>query len=397
MKKILLICTFSLLLIPFSQAQEPTCDCKGDLEYLTKKVKKIPSFKRNKDAYLKKYAEVSGEVSSSTPYFECFERIQQLLLTLKDWHMGVYETYPKDSMLVTVAYPRYSGSLTELEEQLSSKSSSDIEGVYYRKGRYRFGLVYNHEESIYNGVLFESQSPRWKAGDIFLQLRPQEGKAFSMLWGQYPSTRAVTTYTKIQEGLFLSWGFVKDTLATYYNRTPYPKRQYVYKSLNDQVDYIKVGSFKSFYPTLKEAEDFYRSIQGKLNKKHLILDLRDNGGGGDRNSDILLEQLLAYLKQGQLHIITNAVTGSNAEQFTVKLKKMANVISYGGTTLGALAYEKKGKVTHTLPSTGFLVTLPTKVHKEFLPFETRGVSPDVPLELGSSWIQQIVDRILSKE
>ena len=397
MKKILLLCAFSLLIIPSSLAQEPTCNCKGDLEFLTKKVKKIPSFKRNKDAYLKKYAEVSGEVSSSTHYFACFERIQQLLLTLEDWHMGVYETYPKDSMLVTVVYPRYSGSLTELEEQLSSKSSSDIEGIYYGKGRYRFGLVYNQEENLYNGVLFESQSPRWKAGDIFLQLRPQEGKAFSMLWGQYPSTRAVTTYTKIQEGLFLSWGFVKDTLATYYNRTPYPKRQYVYKALNEQVDYIKVGSFKSFYPTLKEAEDFYRSIQGKLNKKHLILDLRDNGGGGDRNSDILLEQLLAYLKQGHLHIMTNAVTGSNAEQFSVKLKKMENVISYGGTTLGALAYEKKGKVTHTLPSTGFLVALPTKVHKEFLPFETRGVSPDIPLELGSSWIQQIVDRILSKE
>jgi C-terminal processing protease CtpA/Prc len=193
----------------------------------------------------------------------------------------------------------------------------------------------------------------------------------------------------VQEGVFLRWGYVKDTAALYYHRKSYPKQQYVYQDLSSEIDYIKVGSFKSFYPTLSEAEAFYRKIKGTLNKPHLILDLRGNTGGGDRNSDILLEQLKNYLKQGQLHVLINSWTGSNAEQYALKLKKMKNVTIYGLPTLGALAYEKKGKVNHTLPSSGFIVTLPTKIHKEYLPYETKGVQPDHLLSIHKDWLEQV--------
>lgn len=68
---------------------------------------------------------------------------------------------------------------------------------------------------------------------------------------------------------------------------------------------------------------------------------------------------------------------------------MRNVTTYGLPTLGALAYEKKGKVNHTLPSSGFIVTLPTKVHKEFLPYETKGVQPDRLLSIHQDWVTQL--------
>jgi len=122
--------------------------------------------------------------------------------------------------------------------------------------------------------------------------------------------------------------------------------------------------------------------------------LRDNGGGGDRNLEILLKQIKKYLKGNKLHIVANASTGSNAEQFIVKLKRFDNVFTYGDKTRGALSYEIKPDDYHTLPSTNFLVILPSKAHKKYLKYETKGITPDYPLAYKTDWISIIQKKIV---
>ena len=397
MKSQLILPALLFLLFPFvGIAQTSLCDCRADLAVLDKKLKKTPAFRQNKESYKTTYTKVLQEFENQAlnqNYLACFRAVNRILLSLNDWHMKVIESGEKDPESITVEYPYYRGDLDALQKQLEGKSQDEIEGIYHRKGRYSFGLVRQENGSGYNAVLLKTDSKDWQPGQIFLQLEAANSETFTVTGAQFPRTRAISYLDRIKKGVFLLANFRKDTIRENFYNSPFPEETYMYKELSPTIDYLKVGSFKSFYPTLKEAEDFYKSIQGKLNKPHTILDLRNNGGGGDRNSDLLMVQLKEYLKNGQLHVITNTTTGSNAEQFAVKLKKMKNVTTYGVPSKGAISYELKGKITHTLPSTGFIVILTSRAHKEFLPFETKGISPNYPLDLDKSWLDQIVSLV----
>jgi hypothetical protein len=232
-----------------------------------------------------------------------------------------------------------------------------------------------------------------RGGDVLYSYIPLTGNAALAIGRQYPKKRLISYYEQINQGVILRSGFRKDTTRPLYIKSPYPDKTFLFKELTPAIDYIKVGSFSSHYPLLSEAEEFYASLETQLQKKHLILDLRDNGGGGDRNSDLLFKQLKKYVKQNNLYVITNAGTGSNAEQFVVKLKELNHVTSFGTKTKGGLAYEIEPDDYHTLPSTGFSIILTSKTHKKFLPYETKGVVPDHFLVYTESWIDQIVDFI----
>lgn len=378
---------------PGLYAQVKTCDCKSDLIYLNKKIEKLPSFKKNKSSYQEAYKNAFDNVSSKTPYYECLVILNKLLISLNDWHMGVIEKAPDSLSHPTVKYPVYNHNLEKLSSYLKEKSNDEVEGVYHVSEDLSFGLVFDERSMTYDAVILSCESEEWNKGDIVYKLISLSDGFFKLIGAQYPTKRLISYYERINQGIILRAGFKKDTVSNYFIHSPYPYEVFVFKEISTDIDYIKVGSFSSQYPLLKEAEDFYTSLEGKLVKPNLILDLRDNGGGGDRNSDILLKQLKKYQKNNKIHVITNARTGSNAEQFAVKLKGYENIISYGDKTRGALSYEIKPDDYHTLPSSDFLVILPSKVHKKYLKYETKGVTPDYFLDYKKSWISTIVNKI----
>ncbi len=374
-------------------AQVKTCDCKADLIFLNEKIEALPSYRKNKLNYEAAYEAAREKVTSETPYYDCLVILNKLLLPLNDWHSGIIEEEPDSLSSSAVKYPFYGDNLEHLNRYLREKPVDAIEGIYHVKGGLSFGLVFNKKENVYNAVILRSDAGGWKQGDIIYKLIPLSNNFFKLVGAQYPTKRLISYHERINQGIFLRANFKKDTLPDYFIRNPYPEDVFVFEEHSPEIDYLKAGSFNSRYPLLKEAEDFYSSLEGNLNKPHLILDLRDNGGGGDRNSDLLFKQLKKYLRKNTIHVITNARTGSNAEQFTVKLKRYENVISYGDKTRGALSYEIKPDDYHRLPSSGFLVILPSKAHKEYLPYETKGVTPDFFLDYKKSWISQIKNSI----
>ncbi|PZX50162.1 S41 family peptidase [Algoriphagus chordae] len=376
-----------------TQAQVQTCDCEADLTFLNEKVQKLPSYKKNKSAYEATFNTVQKSVTSQMPYYDCLELINRVLLPLNDWHMGALEKAMDSTTVSYVTYPTYQGDLDQLLGNLQDKSLNEVEGIYPMNDDFSIAVVYDEQAKAYLGVVLKSNLEQWSRGDIIYKFIPISDNFYKVIGAQFPSKRLISYHERINEGVILRAGIKKDTASTYFIKNPYPDEVFLFKELSADTDYIKVGSFDSFYPLLSEAEDFYRSLEGKLTKSHLIVDLRDNGGGGDRNSDILLKQLKKYLKDHKIYVITNASTGSNAEQFTAKLKEFDNVLTYGDKTRGALSYEIKPNDYHTLPSSGFLVILPSKAHSQFLKYETKGVTPDYLLDYKKSWISEIQKQI----
>ena len=154
---------------------------------------------------------------------------------------------------------------------------------------------------------------------------------------------------------------------------------------------MRIGSFSGYNPTLIDAEKFYKSLEGKPVTNNLILDLRDNGGGGDRNSDILYKYLRKNYKEAKLYVLINGNTASNAEQFALRLQKFKNVTLLGSKTSGTIAYEL-GK-TYEFPCYNFKGFFTFKGDKKYLEYESVGVQPEINLDNSEDWIKQTKEYI----
>jgi hypothetical protein len=383
---------FLFLLLPLNIfAQTPTCDCQADLNYLNRLLRKSAPYKENKKGYEEAFLATSSKVTTGMSYYACYLALSELLISLNDWHASILEQVDDGSPSLVI-YPEYAGNIQVLAIELEQKPKDQIEGIY-TNARLSMGIHFNEASGRYEGIVLSSSDENWKAGDIIIEYKKLNNGYYKAMGSQFPTKRLISYYDRFNEGVLLRAGFRKDTTQKLYYKSPSPDELFQLKALNEQTQYLKVGTFTGQYPVLKEAETFYKTLEGNLTAEQLILDLRDNGGGGDRNSDLLLKQLKSYLKKGRLHIITNASTGSNAEQFTVKLKDQGQVTTYGDKTRGALAYEITPKDYHTLPSSGFLVILTGKRHKKFLPYETKGVEPVNYLSYTNPWIDQVLDII----
>jgi hypothetical protein len=285
-------------------------------------------------------------------------------------------------------YPVWTLDLDSLENILIRKPILDIEGIYTYDTLFKIAVFKNEFKDFYHAVILESKSPLWQRGEESHTLTPFGKDYFLAVGGNLSSKRLLTYTEQLRDGSFQFLAFSKQ--PDYENRaSQFPSKETYYKKeISDEITYIRVGSFSSWYPTLGEAETFYASLKDSLNKEHLIVDLRNNTGGGDRNSDILYKILKKFAKKHQIYVLTNFRTMSNGEQFTLRLRKLDNCVHLGQKTNGCLAYEIKDS-SYELPSGHFIAVLTKNKFKKYLKYESQGVVPDYELNYEEDWIAQI--------
>lgn len=400
--RILLLALLSIL-ITNAYAQNQDCSCKNDLTFLDSKIRKTPAYKMNRKSYDSSYLDALKAVVSITSIFDCHLLLNELLISLNDNHSKVYSIHPgatdevienpeklnefKKSYFFN-AYMKPNINLDSLEAVLSSKPKMDIEGIYKRKNYMTIGVYSNKDQNNYKAIILDSESDIWQAGEIIYTLVPFGNNYLLNIGGSIASKRLIAYTERVENGFFYFMGFQKDITQTNYAMKTRSENIYYREALSDHVTYLKIGSFSSWNPTLSEAEKFYKSLEGTLNKKNLILDLRNNGGGGDRNSDILYAILKDYAKNNKVYVLINHRTVSNAEQFANRLSKLENIQLFGTRTNGTLAYELKDG-NHNLPCGNFMVALTSKKHSEYLEFESKGIEPQLTFDLDTDWIIQL--------
>lgn len=399
----LITTVFILCFINSGFAQEEGCSCTSDIELLHKKVKKTPSYKRNKKVYKELYLKSSQEAKKLESGYHCFILMNKLLLALNDNHCHIYgtdkgakaeirkdaakmEEFKKSALYKS--YPKLKLNLDSLKKVLSSKNLQEIEGLYFKKGFLDLGVYKSGKE--YKAIVLKSEKEIWQPGEIVYHLVPYGNNYVLNIGGDISSKWLMSYPERIENGYFLTMGFQKDPTKTNYSVSLYRDSTYVRREISAETTYIKIGSFNSWYPTLSDAESFYKSLEGTLTKKNLIIDLRDNGGGGNRNSNVLLEIIEDYIKENKVSVITNNRTASNAEQFAFKLKQFENCKTYGHRTNGTAAYELVN-ANYNLPCGNFIAVLTSKKHKEFLGIESIGLEPDQKLSMDIDWIEQLIN------
>jgi C-terminal processing protease CtpA/Prc len=154
------------------------------------------------------------------------------------------------------------------------------------------------------------------------------------------------------------------------------------KKLNDQVHYLLIKTFQADNVTSQISKSFYDSIKNILKIPNLILDLRNNEGGAEKEMAKYYQLLKSYGYNGHLYVLLNNGTMSQAEIFTLRLKELKNVTLLGQTTRGMLTYGSNYGKRVQLPSGRFEI-YPTDMLSwklALLEYEDYGLKPDIFLE-----------------
>lgn len=387
-----------------SFAQNNDCNCSTDVAYLHKKLKKTPAYKRNATNYKYMYPKVLAESKSINNDFDCLVLLNKLTLTLNDNHIKINgaksDINPNDLKDVSKldeikkttafsAFPRPKIDLDSLEKRLKLKPLNELEGVYYRKNYVTIGCFYDETKKMYHSIILDSESPLWERGELMYTMIPYGNDFLRVIGGNLTDKRLISYTERIYKGTFLTMRFQKDSAQKNHSFAIHPKTKFKRVELNEAITYLKIGSFKSFDPILPQAEKFYKTLENTLTKKYVIIDLRDNTGGGDRNSNVFLKIIKKYILNHTVIVLVNHRTGSNAEQFAYKLSAYENCTILGDQTQGTAAYEIKNSVYQS-PCRNYKAVLTSKKHLKFIDIESKGIQPKVKLSHDSPWLDQIL-------
>ena len=410
MKTAILIFVLLIFNTPTFQAQIPKCDCKQDLDFLVAKLKKMPSYKRQiKGEQLTKfdqtYKTLSNEMATPISIETCFKLLQEQMMLINDLHAKLYfnhEYLPLDDYnneQKCNAYinsdhfknhPRTAKNLTILIEDLKQKPQNSIEGIYNYGTQITVG-IYKPSESEIEGVILTSEANIWEPGQIkFTANKNSFGKYDILSYDDKTKKLRMLKGVRFENGRLRSFKKVGD-----FNNFEFADKNnsdWTFKQLRDDIQYVYFGDFSSFSSENRKAfETFYDKHKASFNADHLIIDLRNNGGGNSKLSDPFIK--LFKKSKAKIYVITNSFTASNSEQFTVKLKTLNGATHVGQSTFGVIAYGLNYGTTHTTPS-GYFEVLPTDMNfHKYYQYEGIGVTPDIALDFDRDWIEQIIETI----
>lgn len=349
-----------------------------DVVFLAKEVQKLPSYKEQ----FKEAIKIDLTETDPKTDFDKFLQLYAIISPLRDNHLAFYSH--RDSALAKPAIMEI--PKVRIDSALEKIDPTDsVTGRYYAD-KYEMLML--------------------KIGQQYIGVIENQGRYYTqfLLNAVTPNHYDMIGFVKNGGGYFLNRNmvFINQRLSG----TPWKKYKqadfvdlptttpkFDYKELAPTIAYLRLGNFSANPSNITESEQFFEKLETQVPTKHLIVDLRNNPGGGYKTSKKFLDYLKRY--QGQIHLLVNNSTISNAEQLTIDLMNDANVTIYGESTRGTICYGSNYGNTMILPSHKF-VLYPTdmKSRKQDLPFESIGISPKVKLDpFSKDWVAQVLDHI----
>lgn len=394
-----------------------------DLATLKFVLQKTPSYKSqikgDKQALFNSlYERLASDTTSNPHSFKYFYNLSQLIFPLKDNHLGFYQiaAYDNfknkdriDSFIGTkefLDYPTFHINIDSLKNVLAKRPADSVEGIYNYGKFYSVGL-FKRVDKEYVGVIIDSDVNLWRKGQIAIHLYEYAPNLFKAIYG-HPLSKNFILQTNEK---YRNQSLVNSYLYSSYSLDIYSKQhrtvdyvnlsknssKFELKSINGNIQYLLLRSFQRNKITIQQSKNFYDSIKNVLTAKNLILDLRNNEGGATKENRKYLRLLKKFTRNGNLYVLLNNGTLSQAEIFILQLKKLKTVTTVGQTTKGMLAYGSNYGKRERLPSGRFEI-YPTdmKGNAKLLQYEDYGINPDIILRDDKDWIEQTVEIIRKK-
>lgn len=407
-----------LLLVGFQLTAQQKCDCQAELDFVYEQIKTTESYKYQikdemSDKFESTYQQLGAEISAPISKLQCFGKLTQLLSLIRDKHAVLMEAAPDfevssiyDSTFTKAyqnteaftSFPKTDRDLEALQTELEAKTVSDVEGIYTIGSSMKMGVYRIDKTDSLVGVMLESKLGTWAPGQIYLYMKATEiPHHYDII--SYSQVYKVLTFKKVQlvqHGILFS-NVIKEKLSNNYVHVNADSTDaYQLKQLTDKVQYVWLDGFGRSKANAEKRDALIAQMDRELTAKNLIVDLRNNGGGASKISWPIVKKIKKYAQKGNVYVLTNASSGSNAEQTTVRLVKMAKATHLGQKTFGAIAYGRNYGTTNTSPS-GLFQFLPTDMKfNQYLKYEDTGVVPQIELSPDSDWVQQTINIINSQ-
>lgn len=355
----------------------------ADFDALYQAIRELPSYKdqlKDDASYQQLYETLRKNLDTDNE-LTVLQKMVQMIMPLRDNHLS-FARLPDSLAKYTPSVPKV--DLQELRKRFLNVSADSLEGVYYRQNSSY--LIYKKETNVY--YVQDLTTKELTAILYRNKLGSYDVIQFSV--GKYPYV--LSRNIKLVNGLLVDLNFIKDKTKTYYNIVN-RKEKYEYRMLNAQIGYLSLGTFDASNETIKLATDFFDKIKNEINAKAIIVDVRNNGGGGYKTSRQFINFLANF--NGDVYVLQNTYTISNAEQFILTLKERRTIITLGETTRGTITYGNNFGKRITLPSNRFSF-YPTDMNglKKELIHETIGIKPDIYLNpFSEDWVTQTLKQI----
>lgn len=404
------------------QAQTPA-GFREDADRLYALLQKTPGYKAQiKGKKKKAYAGLYASLLEANPQddFQAFQLLSQLLLPIKDNHLGFYtvgRNYLQtadyaDSAAVRqyrsssafLAFPKIAVNADSLAAALRSKPKDSIEGIYQYGRLLTAGLFRTARPDSLVAVVLHSNIPNWVPGQLAFTLKEQASlhfqgwfahpilKNFQLVRSEHWVNGALTRTNFYMTEPGTVWR--KETEIRDYVNLGAGVPDFVFQSVAPGVIYLRLGTFSASTKNLQQSAAFYAGIKDSLQARHLVLDLRNNVGGSFKASRKYLELARRFARSGKVYVLANHQTMSNGERFILKLKGRKNVLILGTPTKGTLAYGSNYGRHTALPS-GRFGFYPTDMRDwgGYKRYEDIGVLPDQALDPERDWVEQVLAMI----
>lgn len=404
MKKISLILVLFFTSSQFAFSQTESCDCKTDLDFLVKKIKAMPSFKKQIKGekvieFETTYTRLANKMKQNVLIEDCYKMLLQQMVIVNDVHASlnfnktlISKEDLKDTLKLKVFkasdafknHPKTNQNLNDLETKLSKKSTQDFEGIYNYGENLTIGIYKQNDSDTFVGVVLKSHLKQWDAGQIIIYANQTNGIKYNLYYYDI-ITRSPGFVKSISFENGRLWMYKKENSINNEELPIKNQSDWEFKQLTPDTQYLYFGNFSSFSKANKTAfKTFYAKTKKVLTAKNVIVDLRSNRGGNRKLSDPFLK----LLKKKNVYILTNCFTGSNGEQFTLKLKALKNATHLGQTTRGIIAYGMNYGYNYNTPSGNFNITPTDMDFNEYLAYEGKGITPEIALDYSKDWLEQ---------
>ncbi|RZL48171.1 MAG: hypothetical protein EOP00_09910 [Pedobacter sp.] len=384
----------------FSKAQ--TCNCIADLDQIAKAVKKAPSYKdgvkENGETFFETELEkIKTQIEADPQQTKnCSAYIQKYLKLFKDKHLSLYMDYSKIKSQKDVFDSEQYKQTQFVKIDTNNLNFADvIEGIYVDVYQYYKVAVIKDPTIVnqYLGIILTTRNGLWKNGQVKFVLKKNEGDNYDGFF--YDDVHFAkynqVTYTD-QKLLGVEW--IKQERKKLEPINPFivpTKKKWDYQKLDAETDYVYLGTFSGMLAY--ESDTFYRELIPKLKGKRLIIDVRNNTGGGERSYNMFLNFVNSNLCAAkEIALIQNTATASAGEHFILAIRKNPLVKTFGENSAGFMGYGygNRSSITVKTACFNYISEITENKYPAFKMYETVGIPPDVKLLRDNEWIKQVI-------